>query len=175
MQINYNLTEEDYVNFNVFHIKNSKLAISNLRRRRFLAPLLFIIIAYVFSDVTKLPFIPVLAVTIILGVLWVIFYPKMFYGRITRKSQKAVDSGKIKPLLGDHEMKITKDGIVDSTNYGKTTAKWSDVTNFAENPAYFYLYISSVSALILPKRDLGEIENVDQLRNYFRAKINKYQ
>ena len=36
MEINYNLTEEDYLNFNMFHVKNSKAVKRTLNMQRFI-------------------------------------------------------------------------------------------------------------------------------------------
>ncbi|MBP1913882.1 hypothetical protein [Lederbergia galactosidilytica] len=45
MEINYGLTEEDYLNFNLFHAKNSNTVKRALNIQRFLFPLLLIVIS----------------------------------------------------------------------------------------------------------------------------------
>ena len=44
MNINYNLTEEDYLNFNMFHVKNSKAVKRALNMQRFITPIIFIVL-----------------------------------------------------------------------------------------------------------------------------------
>ena len=56
MEIYYELTEEDYINFNLYHIKNSKTGKQALALQRFLTPLFFIIISYVYSMISNSPF-----------------------------------------------------------------------------------------------------------------------
>ena len=51
MGINYNLTEEDYLNFNMFHVKNSKAVKRTLNMQRFITPIIFIVLSYVLSKV----------------------------------------------------------------------------------------------------------------------------
>ncbi|MGM7636796.1 hypothetical protein [Bacillus sp. Hm123] len=76
MEINYNLTEEDYLNFNMFHVKNSKAVKRVLNMQRFLTPILFIIASFVFSKVGSMPFLGLFITFLVVSILWIIFYPR---------------------------------------------------------------------------------------------------
>lgn len=56
MNIHYELTEEDYINFNLYHIKHSKMGKRSLLLQRIVTPFLYIIVAYLFSMIGNLPF-----------------------------------------------------------------------------------------------------------------------
>lgn len=168
MEINYNLTEEDFINFNLYHIKNSKTAIRSLQLQRMIGPLIFLISSYVFSKIGDVPFIGLFITFSIISILWFIFYPKYFYNHIIRHVKKMIKEGKNDGLLGEHRMMISEEGIVDSTTNGETKVNWSGIKELKEDGNYLYLYNSSVSAYILPKR---ELRNVDDMRSLFKSKI----
>ncbi|MFO1446306.1 YcxB family protein [Bacillus sp. Bva_UNVM-123] len=168
MEIKYHLTEEDYINFNMFHIRNSKTAMRSLTIQRFIGPIIFIISSYVFSKIGDVPFLGLFITFLILSILWVIFYPKYFYSHIIRHVKKMIKEGKNDGLLGEHHMMMTEDGIVDSTTNGETKVNWSGIQQVKENEDYFYLYNSSVSAYILPKR---ELHNLDEINSFLKSKI----
>lgn len=168
MKINYNLTEEDYINFNLYHVKNSKTAKKALNRQRFLSPVIFMISAYVISTFGGMPFLSLFISFFITSVLWVIFYPKYFYGLITRNSKKMFKEGKNDGLLGDHSLIMTDEGIVDASLNRESKVVWSGIESFKEDNDNLYLYVSSVSAYILPKR---ELHHVDELRDIIKSKV----
>jgi Tfp pilus assembly protein PilE len=136
--------------------------------QRFLTPIIFIILSYVFSKVGNTSFLGLFITFFIVSILWVIFYPKYFYSYVTRNAKKMLKEGKNDGLLGEHHLIMTEEGIVDSTSYGQTKVNWSGIKNFKEDKYNFYLYNSSVSAYIIPKRELN---NVEEIRNYLKSKL----
>jgi hypothetical protein len=163
MEITYFLTEGDYLKFNIFHIKNSKTALRTLKMQRFLTPIVFIILSYVLSKVGNVPFFGLFITFLITSILWIIFYPKYFYSFVTRKTKKMIKEGKNDGLIGKHRMIISEKGITDSTSFGDSRISWSGIKSLKEDNYYFYLYNSSVSAYIIPKRELN---NINKTRKY---------
>ncbi|MBE1555385.1 YcxB family protein [Sporosarcina limicola] len=168
MEIDYELTEEDYLNFNMFHVKNSKTAMKSLAMQRFLTPIVFLILSYVLSAMGDGSFIGLFITFSITGILWIIFYPKYFYSLIKRNTKKMIKEGKNDGLLGNHHLIMNDEGLVDSTSDRETKVTWSGIKNFKEDNDNLYLYTSSISSYILPKRELN---NVEEVRNYFKAKV----
>jgi hypothetical protein len=163
MEINYNLAVEDYIKFNLFHIKNSKTAIRTLNIQRFLTPIIFIILSYVLTKVGTTHFLSLFITFFLISIMWIIFYPKFFYSFVTRKTKKMIKKSKNDSLIGKHHMIISEKGITDSTYFGESRISWFDIKSLKEDNYYFYLYNSSVSAYIIPKRDLN---NINEIRKY---------
>jgi len=115
MNIHYELTEEDYINFNLYHIKHSKMGKRSLLLQRIVSPFIFIIGAYLYSVIGNLPFLPLFITFAVMSILWVIFYPKYFYGLIARNAKKMIKEGKNDDLLGNHQLEMTEEGLVDTT------------------------------------------------------------
>ncbi|RDW22444.1 hypothetical protein CWR48_01685 [Oceanobacillus arenosus] len=166
MEINYNLTEEDYLNFNLFHMKNSKSVMKSLNIQRFLTPIFFILISYLFSLISDTPFLFAFIPFLLISILWFVFYPKFFYKTVIRNVKKMIREGKNSGLIGEHHMILTEVEITESTATDEIKVKWSGIQAFKEDDEYFYLYNSSVSAYILPKR---ELKNADDVKDYLKS------
>lgn len=157
MKIHYELTEEDYLHFNLFHVKQSKVAIKSLNIQRLLMPVFFIIVAFIFLGIGDMPLVFPLIIFGLLSILWIIFYPKYFYYLIMRQSKKILKEGKNDGLLGEQQITLSGEGIVYLTSNGESQVKWSGIKKVDEDSDFFYLYNSSISAYILPKRALSNV------------------
>lgn len=170
MEINYILTEDDYLNFNLFHTKHSKVVKKSLLIQRLMGPVIFIAFSYLFSIFADLPFIGLFVTFSIISVLWYIFYPAYFYKLIIRNVKKAMNEGDNGGLLGKRQMILNEEGIIDVNSSSKTESNWQAIKDIKEDENNFFLYNSAVSAYIIPKRDLKQI---DELRSYLLENINK--
>ena len=71
MEIEYNLTEEDYLHFNLFHIKNSKTGKNSLTIQRLIGPVIFIMAAFIFGEMDEeLSITLLLCIFLILSIIW---------------------------------------------------------------------------------------------------------
>ena len=168
MEIDYNLTEEDYLSFNVFHAKSSKTVAKSLVLQRFLSPIIFLIAGFMFAWIGDGSLIVSLIIFSIMGILWIVYYPKYFYGLITKNSRKMLKEGKNDGLLGDRCMILSDEGIVDSSSNGETKVKWAGIKKIEEDDNYFYIYNSAFTAYILPKQSLT---NIVDARDYLKTKL----
>ncbi len=168
MEIRYNLTEEDYINFNMFHAKNSTTVKRALNLQRFISPIIFIILSFVLSKIGSIPFLGLFITFLLVSVLWIIFYPKYFYSYMIRNSKKMIKEGKNDGLLAGHHMILSEEGIVDSNANGETKVTWSGIKTLSEDQDNLYIYNSSVSAYILPKRELDDVE---EIKSFLKSKL----
>lgn len=171
MKINYTLTEEDYLNFSLYHAKNSTATRNSLRKQRLIFPLLFLIVSYFFAWLFKQPFLGVpLVIFSIVSILWLIFYPKYFYNFVIRHARNMLNEAGDNGLLGEHQMTFSEKSIVDSTSKGKTKMEWTNIKKLEENDDYFYIYSSPVIAYILPKK---AVSGIDETRNFINSHIKE--
>lgn len=168
MEIEYELTAEDVVAFNLYHVKNSKVGKNSLKWQQYISPLIFLLFAYFLSVFTDMARGPLFAIFGFTAVLWVILYPKYFYFHITRQVGKMLRDGRNDGLVGKHSLKMNKTGIHDRTSTGETNVEWAGVQSLIEDAEYFYIYTSTVTAYILPKRD---IFSVDGVKTYVQKRI----
>lgn len=168
MEIKYVLTEEDYVHFNMYHIKNSEAAMKMLNLQRYLTPIFFIIVSILLSQVSEIPLPISLSVFLVIGILWYIYYPKYYERFLVKQVKKMFSEGKNDGLLGEHILTLSEEGLVETTSNGETRASWTSIKNFKEDKDYYFLYNSSISAYIIPKRG---IEQLDDVSNTIRANL----
>ncbi|MFD1030235.1 YcxB family protein [Metaplanococcus flavidus] len=162
MELNYKLTEEDYIDFNLFHAKNSKAVKKQVTMQRVLVPVMYIILAFLGLVFLDMPFLFLFIPFLLMGILWFIFYPAYFYRLIKRNSTKMMREGKNEGVLGAHKMIFTEDGLREISPKGEMSISWSGIESFGEDPSGFYLYNSGMSALIIPKKELGNSEEVSR-------------
>jgi Ca2+/Na+ antiporter len=170
MKIEYNLAAEDYIHFNLFHLKHSKTSLKSLYLQRYLSPLFFILVSIVFAIMGDLHLLSTLIPFLVLSILWVIFYPKLFYRHVRKNVQKMFKEGKNEALLGEHTMILMEEGFVESNSTGESKVKWSGIQEVKEDEEYLYLYNSAVSAYIIPKRNLS---NQLEIKNYIHSNVKE--
>lgn len=168
VEIDYTLTEEDYLNFNMYHVKNSKTATKSLNIQRFLGPLFFIVFAYVFSLIVDIAFLGIFIPFLVISIFWVIFYPKYFYSLVKRQTKKMIQEGENEGLLGKHHLLMTDEGITEITSSSETRVRWESLKDLTEDDHSFYLYNSGLSAIILPK---SALTNIKEFRTYIHSKF----
>lgn len=168
MEINYTLTEDDYIHFNLFHTTHSKTVKKSLLIQRLLGPIIFIAFSYLFSKLAHLPLMGLLITFSLVSILWIIFYPNYFYKLIAKNVKKAIREGDNDGLLGKRQMSFSDNGLTDYTHSGKTEISWQGVKEFKEDDDYFFLYNSAVSAYIIPKR---ELVHSDEVRAFLLEKL----
>lgn len=152
MKINYDLIQEDYLNFNVFHAKNSEAVQGNLKIQRYITPVIFLIIPFFLKNRVDPPFWYWMIWFSITYILWVIFYPRHYYWIIKRSVKKMLKEGKNKGMLGSKTIELNEDNIISAGENSESNVKWSTVERYKETKDYIYIYISAVEAYIVPKR-----------------------
>lgn len=156
MNFTYHLSEESYVQFNMHHIENSKTVQTSLNLQRFGIPFLYMIVAFILSYVSELSLAYLLTVFSILGVIWIIFYPRYFYRSVKKRTVKFIREGNNEGILGKHEMTLTEEGILDVAENRQTSCSWEGIQRVTEDDYNLYIYNTSMSAYILPKRELSQ-------------------
>ena len=153
MRLEYTLTEQDFIAFNLHYAKHSKTVKRSLFFQHYIVAIIFFAVPLsVFligppgQVYTEVPFIFLLA-----GIIWIVFYPKYFYNHIERNIKKMLREGSYSKLLGKHHLQITDEGIIETNSGGETKRNWNGIEKIEENEAYIFIYVSSMSANIVPK------------------------
>lgn len=171
MTIQYDLTKDDYISFNMHHIKNSKTLKRSLYIQQYVLSLIYIIIPFILIEVTTIPLIFWLIPFIVIYILWIALYPRYFKGYIKRNIEKMLDEGDNKSIFGPVSLSLEESGIIETTKAGESKANWSSIERIEENKDYIFIYINSVSASIIPVRAFGDIEE----KNEFLMTLKRYR
>ena len=170
MKVSFELTRQDYIEYNVFHQQNSKVCRKSMQMIRFSKPIIFLILAYPISRLSSLPFWWWATVLIIISVVMIIKYPKRYNKIIAKKVGQMLDEGNNVGLLGNRTIEITETAIISEGQAEERKTKWEAVERIYETQDYLYVYIGSLQAHIIPTRAFESKAKKDE----FIQTIKKY-
>ena len=170
MELEFELLEEDYINFNIDHAKKSSSLKKNILMQRILGPVLFLIFPFIIRGYTEIPMWYWVTIFGIVSVVWFIYYPKYFNWEMTRRVKKMLNEGSNENILNRRKIILSDEGILEKSLIGESNVSWNQVDKVEESNEYIYIYISSISAHIIPKRIFKD-ENEKQM---FIREISKH-
>lgn len=170
MEINYELTEKDYLDFNVFHAENSPTIRRSILIQRLIGPVIFLIMPFYATRYTGIPLWYWVIIFGTLGALWYSFYPKYIKWEVSRRTSKLIKEGKDGKILGNKNIKLTPEGIYGTSLYSEEKVKWDSIERIEETEDYIYIFISSISAFIIPIRAFNDTNTKEK----FEMELDKY-
>jgi len=72
-----------------------------------------------------------------------------------------VREGRNMGMLGLRTIVISSDGITERTQVSETTCKWPSIEKICTNGDYVFVYMSTMSAFIIPKRAFNTSSEFD--------------
>lgn len=174
MKLQYELTSQDFIDFNINFIETSPVMRRSLLIKRIMFPILLLASPATLSNLFDVPFVILMSIFGVLAILWFAFYLKWFKFRIARKSEKLIASGKVPGVVGPHELFIDQGVISDKTSADIT--RYETIEKVVESKTHIFIYVSQVMAYILPKKIFAnstELEGFKMLLSAFNntAKI----
>ncbi|WP_035051071.1 YcxB family protein [Carnobacterium pleistocenium] len=170
MEIEFELLEKDYINFNIDHTKKSPSLKRSINVQRLVGPIVFLIAPFIVIRFSAIPIWYWMAVFSIASLIWFVFYPRYFDWEMRKRIVKMLQEGNNENLLKKIKIVVTDKGISESSVTGELNSKWNEVNRVDETNEYIYIYNSSISAYIIPKR-IFENENTLKI---FLEEISKY-
>ena len=79
-------------------------------------------------------------------------------------------SGKEKSVICEHELSFSDDSFIEATEYNENKYKWNSVVKFRETKKYLLIYVSGISAHIIPKSFLSN-EETNKIVEFVSNKI----
>lgn len=168
MIINYELTEEDFIQFNVHHIEDSPSQKKMYWVLRILMPLLFSVAIYsIGTGLFNQSYIYWSLISISFFIAWVIFYPIQHKKIILNQTRKMLSEGDNSSLFGEKILTVKEDVITVTGENEHEQFKRENIKKIKQYNDMLLLYNSSVSAMIIPTRNLTETE-IDYVKNLKR-------
>lgn len=121
---------------------------------------LLTITLYALKKITPMPFLVGSLLWIVLMISFWFILPFMVY----RKS-----------VTFKHEFSMTfsEDGFTLAHEHGSKFWEWTKLSSYLESPHFFHMYFDSRSFLLVPKSGCKNTDEVAELRNLIRSKVNK--
>ncbi|MCL2617161.1 MAG: YcxB family protein [Defluviitaleaceae bacterium] len=145
MTIEYNVSEEDYINFNLFHQRNSKYGRRLSFLMRFVPAVAILAVAFIsFSDVFFLAF------GMFVAFMWVIMYPRYEKDGYTKAVRKFIREGKANDFIGSQKLSLKSDFIEEVTRSSTSQTRYEAVERVGRGYGCFFVYIGAIKAIIVP-------------------------
>lgn len=169
MELTYDLTKEDYLAFQLHTAKQSETVKRALIMQRMMGPVLFLLFTLVVSWVTEEWLLGLFITFAVASVLWVILYPKFFYGYIKRNVNKMLNESRKGNMFGLHTLVMDKKGFTEKNRAGEKKTNWAGIERIDEDEAYFFLFTSIVEAYIIPKRSFKNAERQEEFKTLVKS------
>jgi hypothetical protein len=155
MNIIFGINAEELFLFNQYLFDNSKPIQKAFTKNRSLISFSPIPAAMLMGFVNQLPLnqlfmlIAIVAVTISLPAYYV--YPMFVRKNLRKRIVKMYAEGQNRGIIGEHELQIDADGLVEKTPLGEVRQGWDAIKNVVSHNNRTYIFISDTNAYILPK------------------------
>ncbi|MBX5480808.1 MAG: YcxB family protein [Myxococcaceae bacterium] len=168
MELKYEVTLEDATEFALYHHRHSPTLV---RRRRFLRVGMCGLLAIVAGAVGALARSPFLgAVGFAFALAFWFMFPRRYERGLRETVAKLYAEGKNLDVLGPTTLTLDEEFITETTPTREVRTRWGAVERVVDAPMHVFIYVTGSTALILPRRDLGE-EASAKLLNELRARV----
>jgi hypothetical protein len=163
MRIVFSFNIEDWMAFQALYVEQAK----NYRLMKFITAF---IVPFVFLSIIVYDILlgnikaGMYIIYFILSILWIVYILKTYKKSYLRKVKKMLIRGDNNEIFGSHEVVFTDEGITHIQAQSKETVTWAGIQKLEENEDYFFLFIDTLSALIIPKKKIeSDLEEVNAL------------
>jgi predicted membrane metal-binding protein len=158
-EVNYRNTIKDMIWFNIYSFRKFPLNIF------LIIPAIFIILSNLLLPKEDMALFIILE---IIGI-YIIITPIMILGLIVFV-YLSYKSGKGKNVICDHRLTFTDENFIEKTENNENKYNWNAVVKFNQTKKYNLIYVSGISAHIIPKVYLSNEEN-EKLADIVLSKI----
>lgn len=169
MEINYEITEKDYVNYNLYSLSGLKNK-NNHFIMRYCYPIavgfiLFMLLFLIFDkNIFAGLFSAIISVVFIL--FWIINYEKIYKKSIADNAMAVLKKGDNSFILGKRTMIISEDDLKVISDYSTTIVLKEGIKDIKVYEDMILIYLSFLNAIIIPTRSLTE-----EIKEEFLEKI----
>jgi hypothetical protein len=177
MKIDFTLTKEDYIAYNLHHIQHSPSLKKSLNIQRYGLALIFLIFPFIIASMTPIPLFLWLLVYGSIFIVWIKFYPKYFVSSTKKRILRLIEEGNSANLLGERSILVTEEAVEEITPQGESRTTWGSIERIDETDDYIYIYTSPINAYLVPTRAFEETaqknEFLQLLRNHGKDQNQK--
>lgn len=170
MELTYTLTQEDYIQFSLFHNKSDdKTRQKTSRIGIWIMAIVLLIMLYVFKAPTQ----AALLVAAVFMVTWFIMAPAFYKKWIPYDVKRQIKKGRYSPGVGQRNLVLMEDKIVVSGHAQTTEYAYNQINRIRQNEKYLYLYTGNERAVIVPLSAFKNSGDADHFINTIKEKAKK--
>lgn len=155
MQINYQLSEEDLIEFYMFHMQYDRRAIRARIFQTLIGCLILSILTFTLINRTRVNLVKGWTIGIVVMVLFSVLYQVFFRAMMRRRIVALLKKNHPYDTYGEKSMVFEKDYLMETTGGLKRKLFYKDILRSVETKDYFYIYEAPGVAYTIPKRSLS--------------------
>ncbi len=170
MDISYTIEPRDVVAFNVYQFEHSPSLRSSYRMGYFWLGVLSLLFAFFTSAWQH---------WILFGG-WLVFslvlfvgYRPLTYWNLRRSIQRTNKEGRNLGIWGKHTIVLQEKELVESSDAGHTSTRWSAVERIEQNDNHIFIYTSAHAAHVIPKRSFSDAKQAEEFYTTARGYLER--
>jgi hypothetical protein len=173
MNIEYERTMDDLIDFHLFHYAHSKVIRQQSLGWRILMTLFTVLtpIVVLFLLYRHL-LMPVLVMSALGGALIFFLYPYLERRSIVGRLRKLVSEGDNSAILGHQAISLSPDGIFNKSQSGEGKLNWSSISKVTRTEKHIYLHIGAMNAVVVPTRAFASGAQREEFLSYVDAHLD---
>lgn len=162
MTAEYEITQDDLTAFNLYHHRHSSTARRHYLRSWFIPVFLLLLVCtgiwYLADRERGTPWRTFLDLWPLFCMvpLYLLYFPWAYRRKLHKIVAGMVNEGRNRGLFCRHRTTISPERVTRVGEFGQTSVVWSAVEKVVLTDDYAYIYISAVSAIIIPRRAFAD-------------------
>lgn len=157
MELKYEVTEEDYIKFNIYHAKNSRAHKKTYNMLRYLASILCgIVIYFTGPSLYKQNKLYWGIIAILFMLIWIIRFPKTYEKLIKKSTKDMLKDGDNSSMICQNTMIIEGNEIKVINGHSTEITSKKGIKEVKVYDDMILIYLSGFTAHIVPTRYLTE-------------------
>ena len=170
MDIEYEITMNDLLNFNLYHLGQSSI----LRRFRivvqFLVPAILIVILML-TVLTDNFSIILTFVCVVVSIFCLFLYPSYYPKHLKKATRKVCKERINKTSICRHKLSLTPNGITEISVWRKKWEHWKVIEKVRSTDDYVFIYNSAVSAYLVPRRAFHDESQYEEFMRILKQNV----
>lgn len=177
MKFIFELTEQDYLDFNMFTVKNYKFYKTKIKLFRVIFTIVPIgtgLVCWLFDGIkrSRADFMVGLFVAMtLLSILFWLVFPKFFDILMLRNAKKILFKEGKNNILGERTLFFEEDKIQTLTEYEESSIHYGAITQIKQSEKAIYLYTAPAMAMILPIRVFADEVEKQEFINFINTRL----
>ncbi|MBU5255799.1 YcxB family protein [Tissierella praeacuta] len=173
MELKYEVTEEDYIKFNIYHAKNSKSHKKTYNMLKYIIPILCgVVIFFTGPSLYKQPKLYWGIISILFILIWIIRFPKTYEKLIRKSAKDMLNDGDNSFMICHNTMIIKGNNIKVISEHSTEITSKEGIKEIKVYEDMILIYLSGFTAHIVPTRYLTEETKEELLKKLEFVKDN---
>lgn len=156
------------INFNMYHIKNSPDMRKRIIFSKFVVPFFLAFALFInFYDEFLITFI----IWFLLSLTWYLLMPAFHRFIIKKRVKRLYKQEENKRILTKHRITLEEQFLLEESEFGSSQTNWNSVGKIDKDDNYIYIYLSTLSAFVIPLNSFHNNEEMEVFYSSLRSKV----